>query len=260
MTDRQRAHEILKEAKEALTLRLTELVLESGEEILADARGESYMNEIETLYEQVGMKLGHVSQMLSNVPAEIATPPIEPFHPAAGERGDTFTLATEPSPSADAVIADTTPALVGPVFVATPALPAPQIEARPDAAGVTFQQFAERIQDQDMAGAGAVLATLLGLSKTRAVAAARTFARRRVGGGKLARGRGPPGRLLRPHRRRGPGGDELALSAAGGVEWRGCVASRLTSPRGKVSIALMAAALPLFYAPLPAHSHFEARP
>ena len=176
MTDRQRAHDILREAKEALAQRLSELVLASADDILADARGESYMNEIESLYEQVGMKLAHVSQMLSNVPAEIAPPPVEPMHPL-GDTGDTFTVATEPSPSADAVVADTTPALVGPVFVATPALPAPQLESQPET-WVTFQQFAERIQAQNMTGAGAVLASLLGLSKTRAVAAARTFARR----------------------------------------------------------------------------------
>jgi hypothetical protein len=177
MTDRQRAHDILREAKEALAERLTELVLAAADDILADARGDSYMNEIETLYEQVGMKLAHIGQMLANVPAENVPPPIEPMHPV-GERGDIFTLATEASPSADAVVADTTPALMGPVFVATPALPAPQFEVRPDAGGVTFQQFAERIQAQDMAGAGAALGSLLGLSKSRAVTCARTFARR----------------------------------------------------------------------------------
>ncbi len=177
MTDRQRAHDILQEAKQALAQRLTELVLASAVDILADARGDSYMNEIETLYEQVGMKLAHVSQMLSNVPAEIPLPPVEPMNPIT-ERGDTFTVATEPSPSADAVVADTTPALVGPVFVSTPALPAPQLEPRPDSAGATFQQFAERIQAEDMSGAGAVLGPLLGLQKSRAVTCARTFARR----------------------------------------------------------------------------------
>jgi hypothetical protein len=177
MTDRQRAHDILREAKEALAERLTELVLASADDILADARGDSYMNEIESLYEQVGMKLAHVSQMLSNVPAEVAPPPAEPIHPLS-ERGDTFTMATEASPSADAVVADTIPALMGPVFVATPALPAPQMETRPDAGGATFQQFAECIEVQDMSGAGAALGSLLGLPKSRAVACARTFARR----------------------------------------------------------------------------------
>jgi hypothetical protein len=178
MTDRQRAHEILRQAKEALAQRLTELVLESADDILADARGDSYMNEIESLYEQAGMKLAHVSPMLANLPAELP-PPVEPA-PQAGvsERGDTFTVATEPAPSADAVVADTTPALMGPVFVATPALPAPRSETYPETSPQTFQQFAERIQAGDLAGAGGVLASLLDLSKTRAVACAKTFARR----------------------------------------------------------------------------------
>src|SRR5262245_21143004 len=122
MTDRQRAHDILREAKDALAERLTELVLQSADDILADARGDSYMNEIESLYEQLGMKLAHVSQMLSNLPAELPPPVPSPPPADLAERGDTFTLATEPSPSADAVVADTTPALMGPVFVATPAL------------------------------------------------------------------------------------------------------------------------------------------
>jgi hypothetical protein len=178
MTERQRAHDILKQAKEALSQRLTELVLESEEEILADARGESYMNEIESLYEQVGMKLAHLSQMLSSLPAELppAAQPVAP--PVAGERGDTFTLATEACPSADAVVADTMPALMGPVFVATPALPAPRSEVWPETSPHTFQQFAERIQADDLPGAGVVLGSLLGLPKGRAVACARTFARR----------------------------------------------------------------------------------
>jgi len=178
MNDRQRAHDILREAKDALAQRLTELVLQSAEDILADARGDSYMNEIESLYEQVGMKLAHVSQMLANLPAELP-PPVEPApHAGVAERGDTFTVATEPSPSADAVVADTTPALMGPVFVATPALPAPRTEAWTEASPQTFQQFAERIQASDLTGAGAVLGSLLGLSKTRAVACAKTFSRR----------------------------------------------------------------------------------
>ena len=178
MTDRQRAHEILKQAKEALSQRLTELVLESADEILADARGESYMNEIESLYEQVGMKLAHVSQMLSSLPAELPPPAESPAPPGFSERGDTFTVATEASPSADAVVADTTPALMGPVFVATPALPAPRSEVWPEASPHTFQQFADRIQADDLPGAGAVLGSLLGLPKARAVSCARTFARR----------------------------------------------------------------------------------
>lgn len=178
MNDRQRAHDILHEAKQALAQRMTEMVLESGDDILADARGDSYMNEIESLYEQVGMKLAHVSQMLSNLPVETVPPVAERTEPQGAPLGDTFTLATEPATSADAVVSDTMPALMGPIFVATPALPAPKSEAWPEQGRGSMQHFAQRIQAGDMAGAGSALSSMFGLAKPRAVACARTFARR----------------------------------------------------------------------------------
>jgi len=39
-------------------------------ELLDDARGDSYMNQIESLYDELGTSSRHVSQMLSNLPAE----------------------------------------------------------------------------------------------------------------------------------------------------------------------------------------------
>src|SRR5262249_34440367 len=97
MTDRARATEILREGRTILAQRLLEKVIEQGEELLDDARGDSYMNEIESLYEQVGLKLSHVSQMLSNLPAEDVAPQT---HTAAAQHGvdRTFTVATEPAP------------------------------------------------------------------------------------------------------------------------------------------------------------------
>jgi hypothetical protein len=59
MNDRARALAILKQAREILMQRLTEQVLENEEEILNDARGESYMGEIDALYDQVGTPLVH---------------------------------------------------------------------------------------------------------------------------------------------------------------------------------------------------------
>src|SRR5688500_11860951 len=105
MNDRARALEILKEAKAILAERLTEMVSEQAEEILADARGDSYMNEIESVYEQVGLKLTHVSQMLSNLPAA-ETEPQTTTASAQHSREDTFQLATESSPSADAFVTE----------------------------------------------------------------------------------------------------------------------------------------------------------
>ena len=96
MNDRNRALKLLREAKETLATRLTEKVLDQQEEILADARGDSYMNEIESLYEQVGIKLSHVNSMLSNLPVE---PPATQVESTATQHSadDTFTVATDPS-------------------------------------------------------------------------------------------------------------------------------------------------------------------
>src|SRR4029077_19634541 len=110
MNDRARATEILREARTILAERLMELIADRREELLDDARGESYMNEIESLYEQVGMKLSHVSQMLSNLPNE---EPASQTHTAAAQHSpeSPFTVATEPAANADAVIHAPIPAL-----------------------------------------------------------------------------------------------------------------------------------------------------
>ena len=179
MNDRARALEILKEAKAILAERLTEMVSEQAEEILADARGDSYMNEIESVYEQVGLKLTHVSQMLSNLPAA-ETEPQTTTASAQHSREDTFQLATESSPSADAFVTETMPALAGPLYLATPALPAPKVGGvtndRPTTAAL--QAFAAQIQAGDLLAAGRTLAALFDLEEPRAVACAATFAQR----------------------------------------------------------------------------------
>src|SRR5262245_39555067 len=180
MNDRSRATEILRKARNILAERLTELVLEQREELLDDARGDSYMNEIESLYEQIGMKLSHVGQMLSNLPAEEAAP--VQTHTAAAQHSaeSTFTMATEPAPNFDSFVQDTTPALLGPVFVATPALPAPKAKEplKHRATNSALQAFAAQIQAGDLLAAGRTLAVLFDVEEPRAVACAATFAQR----------------------------------------------------------------------------------
>jgi hypothetical protein len=179
MTDRQRAQDVLRQAREILAERLTELVISQGEEILADARGESYMNEIESLYEQVGMKLAHLGQIISHLPSE----PIEPVTTTAAAQhtpNETFSLATEPTPSADAVTEDTLPAIEGPVYVAAPALPPPggAPSSRARATQLSLQAFAAQIQTGDLLAAGRTLGALFELDDPRAIACAATFAQR----------------------------------------------------------------------------------
>jgi hypothetical protein len=179
MTNRTRASKILREARNILAERLTESVLDQGEDILADARGDSYMNEIESLYEQIGMKLSHVSQMLSNLPVEEHAAHTETAT-AHHAPHSTFTMATEPSPSADAVIEQTMPAIAGPLYVATPALPAPKMSepAKNRATNSALQAFAAQIQAGDLRAAGLTLAILFELEEPRAIACAATFSQR----------------------------------------------------------------------------------
>jgi len=186
MNDRSRATDILRNARNILAERLTELVLEQREELLDDARGDSYMNEIESLYEQIGVKLSHVGQMLSNLPADepaaaqTHTAPAPHFGTAQHTTENTFTVATEPAPNFDSITHDTTPALIGPLFVAMPALPAPKTSEPPKnrATNSALQAFAAQIQAGDLLAAGRTLAVLFDVEEPRAIACAATFAQR----------------------------------------------------------------------------------
>ncbi|HMC09998.1 MAG TPA: hypothetical protein VKH44_01860 [Pirellulaceae bacterium] len=179
MNDRARAAEILRKARAILAERLTDKILEQREDLLDDARGDSYMSEIESLYEQVGMKLSHVGQMLSNLPAEEPQPQT---HTAAAQHSaeNTFTVATEPAPNYDGITQDTIPALMGPIFVAAPALPAPKMSepVKHRATNSALQAFAAQIQAGDLLAAGRTLAMLFDVEEPRAVACAATFAQR----------------------------------------------------------------------------------
>ena len=183
MNERTTAIDVLRQARAILADRLTELVAEQADEILADARGESYMNEIDSIYDQVGLKLAHVSQMLANLPEPETKAPANRSaesrrRQAAGD--DTFSVATEAAPSADAVVENALPALVGPLFIATPALPAPKttVPIRDRATTAALAAFAAQIQAGDLLAAGRTLAALFELDEPRAIACAATFAQR----------------------------------------------------------------------------------
>jgi hypothetical protein len=73
MNQRSLAIAILQKARDALGERLTQRILESEEEITADAEGGSYLSEIESIYDQLGGRLAHLNAMLSNLPPVAAT-------------------------------------------------------------------------------------------------------------------------------------------------------------------------------------------
>ncbi len=69
MSDRYQALSILRQARDVLVRRLTEAVLESGEEILDDAEGLTFTSHLETLQEQLGSRLNNVNSMITNLQA-----------------------------------------------------------------------------------------------------------------------------------------------------------------------------------------------
>lgn len=184
MNDRQRAITVLSEARDALAQRLTERVLELAEEVLADARGDSYMNEIDSLYEQIGLKLAHINQLLANLPPAASAPQKSAHHAAGSSSFDTYSLTGEPELSypADRATAETLPALIGPVIVAAPALPAPgatpQGETHPPEGLPALAGFFKAIQSGQILVAGQTLALLLGLETQRSIVCAAHFAER----------------------------------------------------------------------------------
>jgi hypothetical protein len=186
MNDRARASDVLRKARTILAERLTERINEQSDELLDDARGDSYMNEIESLYDELGTKLSHVSQMLSNLPAE--EPPGRPHAQqpqtqtamAQHSPENTFTVATEPAPNFDGITQYTLPGIAGPTIVAMPALPAPKFVEPPKhrATHSALQAFAAQIQAGDLLAAGRTLAGLFDVEEPRAIACAATFAQR----------------------------------------------------------------------------------
>ncbi|MCH7727860.1 MAG: Flp pilus assembly complex ATPase component TadA, partial [Planctomycetes bacterium] len=67
MDDHAIAMSILCHAREILADRMIERILDAENQILEDAQGDSYMNEIETLQESVGERLNSVNVMLANL-------------------------------------------------------------------------------------------------------------------------------------------------------------------------------------------------
>ena len=69
MVDRLRARAILTRARDILAERMCARILESEEGLVQDAQGDSYMDEIGTIFEQIGSRLTQINTLLSNLPA-----------------------------------------------------------------------------------------------------------------------------------------------------------------------------------------------
>ncbi len=167
MTERTAAIAILQQARDLLIQRLTERVLEREQEILADAAGDSFLSEIETIYEQMGSRLAHLNTLLSNLPAadprDTEMPSVDPIFVDTGmPYGPGFETETA-------------------VAAAPLALPAPeavtdrlQLASTP----VSLHLFAAQIEAGDLHGASRSLSELFGVAPTRGLSLTETLALR----------------------------------------------------------------------------------
>jgi hypothetical protein len=68
MNERSLAIHILQNARDQLSERLTQRIIEARDDIESDAEGGSYVSEIEAIYDQLGSRLAHINGMLANLP------------------------------------------------------------------------------------------------------------------------------------------------------------------------------------------------
>lgn len=156
MNDRARAVQILEQARDILLNRLTERVLEAEEEILDDARGHTYAGEIDSLHDQLGMRINHVNAILAAIPRPEEGPPANIVGGAAfePEQATSVIAGYLPVPTADSR--------------------ATVIETAPEPA-CALQCFVDRVATDDLDAAARALAALLDTSESRARACVETF-------------------------------------------------------------------------------------
>ncbi len=166
MNDRAHAIAVLRQAREILARRLTERILELEEELLDDARGSTYLGEIESVYDQIAARLSHVSAMLNHLPAEeeplaapLAHSPLsaEAVSARSGQIGayEGAQLAADAGSAADTMMTPLAFTVVSTV--------------------VTFETFARQVLCDELEGAGRSLAVLFAVDEALGQRCARMF-------------------------------------------------------------------------------------
>jgi hypothetical protein len=177
MNHRTLAISILQKARDTLSERLTQRIVDSQQDIEDDAEGCSYLSEIETIYEQLGGRLAHLNAMLANLPA-----------------------ATGPSPAdtaaSEVIYADMASAYPTGLEIeaATPltllALPAPSGFSQQQHVGLpgdSFQDIAVHVQAGDLGTASRLISELFDIKPSQARRGAQAFSRRSAADPDLAR-------------------------------------------------------------------------
>jgi hypothetical protein len=166
MNERSLAISILQSARDRLSQRLTQRVIESRGEIEDDADGGSYLSEIETLYDQLGSRLAHVNAMLSNLPPVAAPAPAD-----ATATEIIYADLASAYPTGFEVETAGQPPMLG---LPAPAGSSARVE---DPLAEVLARIATQVQVGDMTGAARQISECFDLRPSQARRWARSFAR-----------------------------------------------------------------------------------
>ena len=139
MNKRKYALSILKQARDLLTERMIESIVESADGILEDAEGYSYMDEIDAIQDKIGGRLSSINSMIANFPPE------SPSDPQESTQNETRQASALNQTKVDS--------------------PKPE----------KFALFAEQISGNDLDAAGQTLAGLLNVDYTTGLRCATAF-------------------------------------------------------------------------------------
>lgn len=158
LSDQDQAVLLLTQARDLLAQRLTNAILHLGDDLLEDARGESFAGEIDTLHDQIGTRLSQVNVMLAGLSAQ---DDVED----QGTRRSTSRLGAQPSSPPGRDIPDAT--------WIDENTQSQRTEATEEAAPVTFPPstyplFVQDIVRRDLVAAGRRLAEVLGTTQNQA--------------------------------------------------------------------------------------------
>ena len=156
MKDRKRAISILKQARDVLAERVTQRVLAAQAEIMDDAHGNTYLGEIEALYDELGSRLQNVNLLLANLSAGEE----KSAAPASNDKSHNDESSNDKT-AFSSVVADM-----------TSQAPSEPSEADPE---VTFADFGRQIAQGDVAAAGQSLSLLFDVDEERGRRCAERF-------------------------------------------------------------------------------------
>ena len=177
-TERHQAVLLLKQARQLLVDRLAEAVLELGDELLDDARGDSYAGEIDSLHERMGTRLSQVNVLLAGLSESADTDEVEiSCSPPNREVAESWSFKTTDQEVVSSATtrefrtgAEAEPSVARPT-TSTPQSPA----ARLASSTSTYPLFVQDIVRRDLPAAGHRLADVLGMTDQKGEVCATRF-------------------------------------------------------------------------------------